>query len=144
MDLDTVRPILSGLAGAFIATWLGARWTRRRSASTRESDERLLHRYRGPVRLANLLFLTGFGIALAMYAVVPYPSEDPTPLLVGVGLSGWMPILTLWLVPRTRSRSPRDAFRAFAIGQSAPAGVVYAIIGFFAALLPFGLYRMLA
>ena len=143
MDIDSIRPILSGLIGAFVAVWLTSRWEKSLPKGLAgKSNEDVTHQHKLAVLIANALFFTGLGIGLAMYKLGGYLSTDMTPLLVGFGFSGFMPILALVAIPLVRGQRPIEALYAFSVGQKSPMAVTYGILGVGAATLPFGLYRL--
>jgi hypothetical protein len=143
MELDSYRPIITGLIGGVIATWLMARWAKNLPQTfSGKSNGQLLHEHRWAVWLANALFLAGIGIALVMYKIGGYPGTDLTPILLGFGLAGVMPVLALLAVPLARGQRPAEALYAFSVGQHSPMGVTYGILAVSAVMLPFGLYRL--
>ena len=143
MELDSYRPIISGLIGGIVATWLTVRWAKTLPQTfSGKSNGQLLREHRWAVWLANALFLAGLGVGLAMYKLGGYPGTDLTPLFLGFGLSGVMPVLALLAIPLARSQRPAEAFYAFSVGQSCPMGVTYGILAVGAVMLPFGLYRL--
>ena len=143
MDFDAIRPIISGLLGATIAIWLTSRWEKSLPRSLAgKSNEELLRQHKVTVLAANILFFAGLAIGLAMYKLGGYLSTDMTPLLVGFGFSGFMPLLALVSVPLLRGQRPIEALYAFSVGQKSPMAVTYGILGVGAAMLPFGLYRL--
>jgi hypothetical protein len=143
MDIDLIRPLLSGLVGAAIAVWLTSRWEKTLPTSLAgTSNEDLLRQYKLPILIAHILFFTGIAIGLAMYKVGGYADTDMTPLLVGFGFSGFMPILALVAVPLLLRKSPVEALYAFSVGQKTPMRVTYGILAIGAVMFPFGLYRL--
>ena len=143
MEFDSYRPIITGLVGGLIATWLTARWAKTLPREfSGKSNERLSRDHRLAVWLANALFLAGLGIGLAMYKIGGYPGTDLTPLFLGFGFSGSMPLAALLIVPRIRGQRPAEAFYAFSVGQQSPMAVTYGILAMGAVMLPFGLYRL--
>jgi hypothetical protein len=143
MDFESYRPILSGLVGGLIATWLAARWAKTLPQTfSGKSNDQLLREHRLAIWLANGLFLAGLGISLAMYQFGNYSSTDGTPLLLGFGFSGFMPILALLIIPIARNQRPAEAYYAFSVSQNSPMGVTYGILTVAAVMLPFGLYRL--
>lgn len=143
MDIDSIRPVISGLIGATVAVWLTSRWEKSLPNSLAgKSNEDLAHQHKLAVLVANVLFFAGLGIGLAMYKFGRYASTDMTPLLVGFGFSGFMPLLALVAIPLVRGQRPSESFYAFSVGQKSPMAVTYGILGVGAAMLPIGLYRL--
>src|SRR5690606_7063833 len=100
MDFDSIRPVISGLIGASVAVWLTSRWQKSLPKHLAgKSNEDLARRHKLAVLVANALFFIGLGIGLAMYKLGGYPGTDMTPLFVGFGFSGFMPIAALAAIP---------------------------------------------
>src|SRR5688572_8188252 len=113
MDIDSIRPVVSGLIGAFIAVWLTSRWGKSLPKDLAgKSNEDLTLQHKLAVLVANTMFFSGLGIGIAMYKLGGYLSTDMTPLLVGFGFSGLMPILALVAIPLVRGQRPIEALYA--------------------------------
>jgi hypothetical protein len=137
MEFDSIRPILSGLAGAAISTWLLTRWAASAPhAFGRKSREQLLREHRVAVYAANGLFLAGLFLGIALYKIGGYASTDPWPLAIGFGLASAAPLLALIVIPALSGRSIKEAYVAFAWGQGSPIWATYGILalGVFALL----------
>jgi hypothetical protein len=130
VEFDAIRPILSGLAGAIIASALVSYWTRRLPESFNEkSREVLLREQRAAVWSANALFFAGILLGLAMYQFGGFARTDWRPLGIGFGLGSVLPLVALVLIPFLSGRSVAEAFVAFASGQGSPLWVTYGILG---------------
>ena len=130
MEFDSIRPIISGILGGIIATWLTSRWARRLPASyNQKSRDVLLKQNRAAVWTANGLFLAGLCFGIALYRIGGYANTDWRPLLWGFGLASVLPLLALALVSVACGRNPREAYVAFAWGQDTPIWVTYGILG---------------
>jgi len=143
MELESYRPVITGLVGGLIAMWLTSRWAKTLPQTfAGKANDQLLREHRWAVWLANALVLVGLGVALVMYKLGGYPGTDLTPILLGFGLAGAMPVLALLAVPLARGQRPAEAFYAFSVGHHTPMGVTYGILAVGAVMLPFGLYRL--
>ncbi|MBP1475393.1 hypothetical protein J7I44_13855 [Frateuria sp. MAH-13] len=143
MEFDSIRPILSGLTGGAIATWLLSRWARSLPRGYRsKSREQLLREHRVAVYAANGLFMAGILLSLAMYKLGGYASNDPWPLAMGFGAASAAPLLALAIIPALTGRSIREAYVAFAWGQGSPIWATYGILGVGLLALAWGLAKL--
>lgn len=130
MEFDAIRPILSGVIGGAIATWLAGRWAKRLPSHLgSKSREQLLHQHRTAVFVANALFFLGLCIGIALYPLGGFASTDWRPFGLGVGIASLSPLLALPLVSVLKGQSPRGAYVAFAWGQGSPLSVTYGLLG---------------
>ena len=130
MDFDSIRPILSGVAGGVIATWLTTRLARSLPESyNAKPRDVLLRQHRVAVHTANALFLAGLFLGVALYPLGGFANTDATPLLWGFGLASVLPLVALYFVSVGFGRSAKEAYVAFAIGQGAPIWMTYGILG---------------
>jgi hypothetical protein len=130
VEFDEIRPILSGLAGAIIASALVSFWTRRLPETfNAKPREVLLREQRPAVWSANALFLMGILLGLAMYQFGGFAQNDWRPLGIGFGLASVLPLGALTVIPLLSGRSVAEAFVAFAWGQGTPLWVTYGIMG---------------
>ena len=121
MDFDSIRPILSGVAGGVIATWLTTRLARSLPESyNAKPRDALLRQHRVAVHIANALLLAGLLLGVALYPLAGFANTDATPLLWGFGLASVLPLAALYLVSVGLGRSAKEAYVAFAIGQGTP------------------------
>ncbi|TCZ80379.1 hypothetical protein [Lysobacter sp. N42] len=129
MEFDSIRPVISGLLGGTIASWLVARWARtlpsHYGAVPRES---LLRRHRVAVYTSNGLFLGGLGFALWLYTAGGFAETDPRPMAIGYGIASTGPLLALTLISLVTGRSIREAYVAFAWGQGSPIWATHGIL----------------
>lgn len=130
MDMDSIRPIISGVLGGIIATWLTARWSRGLPHSYgAKSRDQLARHHRAAISTANTLFIVGLCFGVALYRIGGFPSTDYRPLLWGFGLASVTPLLSLWLISVITGRDTKEAFVAFSWGQGSPLWVTYGILG---------------
>jgi hypothetical protein len=130
MDFDAIRPVLSGVVGGAIATWLTARLARNLPSHYGSKPRELLaKRHRPAIWVANALFFVGLLSALALYKWGGFADTDWRPLLLGSGLASVLPLAALPLVSVVCGRSVKEAFVAFAWGQGSPIWATYGILG---------------
>lgn len=130
MEFDSIRPILTGLAGAAIAAWLGTRWAKSLPQGYRaKSREQLLQEHKVAVYTANALFLAGLFLGIALYKFGGYPGTDLWPIAIGFGVASAAPLLALLVIPALSGRSIAEAYVAFAWGQGTPIWATYGILG---------------
>ena len=121
MEFDSLRPILSGLAGGAIATWLTSRWSRRLpSRYGLKSRDLLLRQHRASAYCANVLFFLGLCLGIALYPLGGFSDSDWRPLGLGFGAASVAPLLALPVVSFLTGRSAREAYVAFAWGRAPP------------------------
>ncbi|WP_396617485.1 hypothetical protein ACHZ97_09490 [Lysobacter soli] len=130
MDIESVRPIISGVVGGVIATWLTARWARGLPDSyNAKSREYLARHHRTSIWIANALFFAGICFGVALYPLGGFAETDHRPLLWGFGLASVLPLISLWLISATSGRDAKEAFVAFSWGQGSPLWATYGILG---------------
>jgi len=143
MEFDSVRPILSGLAGAAIAGWLATRWARTLPHGYRsKSREQLLKDHRVAVYTANTLFLAGLFLGIGLYKLGGYESTDPWPMAIGFGVASAAPLLALVAIPSLSGKSVKEAYVAFAWGQGTPIWATYGVLGLGLLALMWGLAKL--
>src|SRR5688572_23666638 len=70
MEFDSIRPVISGVVGGIIATWLTSRWARNLPASYNgRSRDVLLRQHRPAIWTANVLFFVGLCFGVALYRI---------------------------------------------------------------------------
>jgi len=143
MEFDSIRPILSGLAGAVVTGWLMSRWARALPEGYRAKPrEQLLREHKVAVYTANGLFLAGIFFAIGLYKLGGYASTDPWPGAIGFGLASAGPLLALSIIPAISGQSIREAYVAFAWGQGTPMWATYGILGLGLLALGWGLVKL--
>jgi hypothetical protein len=130
MDFDVIRPVISGLVGAIITGWLVSRWARTLPPSYRgKTRTELARQHRASVRAANGLFLVGLLVGVGLYSFPGFASTDWRPACLGFGLASVMPLFAIAVISRVRSKSLKEAYVAFALGQDTPIWATYGILG---------------
>lgn len=130
MDFDVIRPVISGLVGAIITSWLVSRWSRTLPRSYRGQTRRELARqHRAAVRAANGLFMAGLLIGVGLYWYPGFASTDWRPACLGFGLASVLPLVAIAVISRARNKGLKEAYVAFALGQDTPIWVTYGILG---------------
>jgi hypothetical protein len=130
MEFESIRPILSGLAGGIIATWLTSRWSRSLPRHYgAKSREALLEHHRVAVYSANALFLLGLCTGITLYPNGGFAQSDWRPFGLGFGIASVLPLLALAVTSWATGRNVREAYVAFAWGQGTPISATYGILG---------------
>ncbi len=130
MEFDAIRPIVSGVIGGAIATWLTARLARNLpSHYGSRPRESLAKRHRPAIWVANGFFFVGLLSGIALYKWGGFKDTDWRPLLLGFGLASVLPLAALPLVSVVCGRNVKEAFVAFAWGQGSPLWATYGILG---------------
>lgn len=128
MNLEYLPPVLSGLAGAAVASWLAVKWARwLPKVADDRSRERLLHDHRVAIRVANVVMAMAMFGTLALYKFGGFPSNAWRPLGLGLGLTLCAPSLTLPLTAWLTRRPIRDSLVSFAISQRMPMVVFWLV-----------------
>lgn len=137
MEFDSIRPVISGVLGGIIATWLTSRWARNLPTSYNgRSRAALLRQHRPAIWTANVLFFVGLCFGVALYRIGSFANTDWRPLLWGFGLASVLPLLAIAFVSFVSGRRTKEAYVAFALGQGSPLWATYGILG--AGVVAFG------
>lgn len=116
MEFESIRPVLSGVAGGIIATWLTSRWSRRLpSRHNGKSRDALLRQHRPAIWTANTLFFLGLIFGVALYRIGGFDHTDWRPLGLGFGLASVLPLLAIFIVSILSGRDPRGGIRCLLI-----------------------------
>jgi hypothetical protein len=143
MEFDSIRPVISGVAGGAIASWLVARWARTLPTHYGSKPrELLLQQHRAAVYTANVLFMAGLVFAIWLYTTGRFADTDPRPMAIGYGLASVGPLLSLAVVSLLTGRSVREAYVAFALGQGSPIWATYGILAPGVVALVWGLAKL--
>lgn len=130
MEFSSLSPVLSGVAGGIIATWLTSHWSRRLpSRHNGKSRALLLRQHRPAIWTANTLFFLGLIFGVALYRVGGFENTDWRPLGLGFGLASVLPLLAILAVSVICGRDPREAYVAFSLGQGMPLWATYGLLG---------------
>ena len=129
MEFSEYRPIISGLLGAVVTTWLCAAWAKWLPKGKAGKDANtILLQNRIAVILANASFFTGLGIGIYLYFGAGYASNDWRPIALSTGIAFSAPLLVLPLVAKFRGTPIAEAYVAFALNQKTPMFVLYPIL----------------
>lgn len=130
MEFESIRPVLSGVAGGIIATWLTSRWSRRlTSRHNGKSRDALLRQHRPAIWTANTLFFLGLIFGVALYRIGGFDNSDWRPLGLGFGLASVLPLLAIFIVSILSGRDPRAGYVAFSFGQGMSLWATYGLLG---------------
>lgn len=130
MEFDSIRPVISGVVGGIIATWLTTRWSRNLPHSyNRKSRGVLIKQHRPAIWTANVLFFLGLCFGIALYRIGGFANTDWRPLLWGFGLASVLPLAAIGLVSLATGRNAKEAYVAFSFGQGSPLWATYGILG---------------
>ena len=130
MEFESIRPVLSGVAGGIIATWLTSRWSRRLpSRHNGKSRDTLLRQHRPAVWTANTLFFAGLVFGVLLYRIGGFDSSDWRPLGLSFGLASVLPLIAIFAVSIISGRDPREGYVAFSLGQGTPLWATYGLLG---------------
>jgi len=138
MDIESVRPVISGLIGGAIAIAFCrtiSRWTPREYAGKRA--ESLVRQHRPAIWLANACLFSGLLAGIAIYQGGLLADDDWRGIAIGAGGGCCTALLVLPAIALLRGRRVRDAYVAYAMAQRTPAPLLYGalalIIGSFTA-----------
>ena len=130
LEFESIRPVLSGIVGGIIATWLTSRWSRNLPKRyNRKSRESLIRQHRPAIWTANTLFFLSLCFGISLYSLGDFASTDWWPFLFGCGLASVLPLTAIGLISLATGRNPKEAYVAFSYGQGSPLWVTYGILG---------------
>jgi hypothetical protein len=130
MEFDSIRPVISGVIGGIIATWLTSRWARDLPTHYgTKPRETLSRQHRTAIWAANVLFFVGLCDGIALYPLGGFADTDWRPLLWGFGLASVLPILAIGVISLVSGRNLKEAYVAFALGQGSPLWATYVPLG---------------
>jgi len=130
MEFDSIRPVISGVVGGLIATWLASRLARNLPATYNgRSRQQLLQKHRPAIWTANALFFVGLCSGLSLYMTGRFANTDWRPCLLGFGLASVLPLLAIGAVSFASGRRLKEAYVAYALGQGSPLWATYGILG---------------
>ena len=126
MDLESIRPLFSGLAGGVLAVLFClalSRWIPQ--VCNGKSAEALVRENRTAIWLANASFLGGLVAGIAIYQLGLLPSSDWRGIALGAGGGSIVALAVLALLAAASGRSSKEALVAYAISQKTPAALLY-------------------
>jgi hypothetical protein len=130
MDLETVRPLVTGAIGGLLSLWLMKRWARYIPEVYKgKSAEQLVAEYRAGIIAANVLFIGAimFGVYLFKAGYMPSTSWRHFFLVVGVAIFAPLAALLLPTIGKGRNQAI-EAVTAFAIAERTPLPVLAMIV----------------
>lgn len=130
MELETVRPIITGAIGALLSLWLMKRWARYVPDIYKgKGAEELLAENRASIVVANVLFIGTilFGGYLFKAGYMPSTSWRHWLLVVGVAILAPLAAMLLPTFGKGRKRTV-EAVTAFAIAERMPLPVLAIIV----------------
>lgn len=130
MQLETIRPIITGAIGGLFSLWLMKRWARYVPDAYKEkSEEQLLSEYRANIVAANVLFIGTILIGVYLFKAGHIPSTSWRHLFLVLGVAILAPFVALLLPTMGKGRSPAvEAVTAFSIAQRTPLRVFAVVV----------------
>lgn len=126
MELENIRPIITGLIGGLLSLWLMRRWARHVPETYKEkSAEQLLSEYRPRIVVAKALFIGIIVFGIYLFKAGHMPSTSWKHLFLVVGVAILAPLAAL-LFPAIGKgwRQTAEAVAAFAIAERTPLPVL--------------------
>lgn len=122
MELSSLRPILSGLIGAFIAAWFLRKissWVP--STCGGRPIAEIMHKHRWRVRGANALGFAALFGGVALYQFELFESNDWRGIGLAFGSACVLPALFLILTSAFEGRQAiQESLVSYAVGQDTP------------------------
>lgn len=130
MDFDTIRPIISGLVGATVATFLGLKWSKRLPLAGNQSEQKeLLRIQKNTIRIANVGAGIGMITGLILYLGGFSSDTDWRGLGLCLGLMSFLPSVVIVIANISKGiEGIKDGFNAYAISQKAPVVFLYPVM----------------
>lgn len=128
MNFESIRPLLSGLAGGKIAIFVCraiARWVP--EVCNGKGADALIQENRVGIWFANTFFFVGILVAIAIYQMGFLANDDWRGGALGVGAGSLIALILLPLPTLWRGNSPKEAYVAYAISQKTPIVLLYGI-----------------
>ncbi|HKY93336.1 MAG TPA: hypothetical protein VJM11_19955 [Nevskiaceae bacterium] len=142
MDIELLRPILSGLLGGILATWLMRKWRGLvPSAVDSNRAKELVAENRFGLLLARVTFFGVIAVGIYLFKSGYFRANDWEAFALIVGIAITVPCLALVLVAIGRGRSGvGEALVALAIADRTPLPIVLCVIlvGIFALAIGVG------
>jgi hypothetical protein len=128
MDLESIRPIISGLIGGAISVWLLRRLAKSvpEARGIKRADE-LVQENKSKILVSNILFLATLVGGVALYHFGYFERNDWRGLLLIFGIATVAPVLFLFISSVAGGvQRIKEAYVAYAVAQRVPLGVLYA------------------
>jgi hypothetical protein len=126
MEINELRPVISGIIGGIIAILIGGfinrHWPQRLDKKTKEV---LIRENRLAIWIANISFVIGLIVAIAMYQWMGFEKSDWRPLCLGFGVALTTPALALSLATFLCGREQHQAYIAYALSQGISLKLLY-------------------
>lgn len=129
MDLESIRPVFSGLLGGALAILFChalSRWVPQ--VCNGKSAATLIRENRVAIWIANVLFFGGILVGIAIYQLGFLASSDWRGIALGAGGGSVAALLALPLLAFATGRNPKEAYVAYAVSQRTPIVLVYGIL----------------
>ena len=129
MDFESIRPILSGLTGGLIATWMSVTLSRWVSTTCEfKRADILIRENKTAILISNTLFLFGLVGGVALYHFDYFVETDWRGIGLGFGFATTTPLIALPIFAVISGHKPKEAYVAFAISQKCPTVLLYIIM----------------
>ena len=128
MNFESIRPMLSGLAGGIIAIFVCraiARWVP--EVCNGKGSESLIQENRVGIWFANTFFFVGILAGIVIYQAGLLPNDDWRGLALGVGAGSAIALIMLPLPAILKGNSLKEAYVAYSISQKTPVVLLYGI-----------------
>ncbi|HKU17423.1 MAG TPA: hypothetical protein VJQ52_23715 [Steroidobacteraceae bacterium] len=128
MDLESIRPAISGLIGGAVSVWLLRRLSQSvpETCGTKGVDE-LVQENKLKILVSNIVFFASLAGGVALYHIGYFDRRDWRGLLLVFGIATIAPALFLFVSSIAGGvQRVKEAYVAYAIAQRVPPGVVYA------------------
>ncbi len=129
MDMESVQPILTGLAGGVMAMLFGAwfsRWLPRDyNGKTREV---LLREHKAGILLANAVLVGSLGVGILIYRFGVLANNDLRGIALCLGGASIVIMLALPMVATAKKLAKKEAYVAYAMSNAAPITLIYGIL----------------
>lgn len=129
MDFDTIRPIISGLVGGAIATYLCSKWAKDLPRSLGCKDqETLLRENKIAILAANTVFMASLIAAVAAYQLGYFHDNDWRGFGLFGGFAFFSPLLCLAGFSFTKTDvTITEAVSAYSINQKTPTWLLFSL-----------------
>lgn len=128
MELESIRPVISGLVGGTISVWLLRRLAKSvpDTCGIKGADE-LVRENKSKILISNILFFAVLVGGVALYHFGYFARNDWRGLLLVFGTATVVPVLFLFFSSIAGgAQRVKEAYVAYAIAQRAPLGILYA------------------